>query len=114
MGGVSVQVGPGVFIPRPETELLLEWGLKLLKGREHPVVVIDKNLSADKRQVVDAFIQYLWSEEAQQAFVKFHFYSSTNDAFNEANTGFGRIELPLTIEYFGEALCGVSAAFIPE
>ncbi|HET9526153.1 MAG TPA: sulfate ABC transporter substrate-binding protein [Pyrinomonadaceae bacterium] len=68
---------------------------------EHPVVVIDKNLSADKRQVVDAFIQYLWSEEAQQAFVKFHFYSSTNDAFNEANTGFGRIELPLTIEYFG-------------
>lgn len=39
VGGVSVQVGPGVFIPRPETELLLEWGLKLLKGREHPVVV---------------------------------------------------------------------------
>ena len=70
-------------------------------GSEHPVVVIDKNLSADKRQVVDAFIQYLWSEEAQQAFVKFHFYSSTNDAFNETNTGFGRIELPLTIEYFG-------------
>src|SRR5690606_9405649 len=37
VGGVSVQVGPGVFIPRPETELRLEWGLKLLKGREHPV-----------------------------------------------------------------------------
>ncbi len=39
MGDISVRVGPGVFVPRPETELLLEWGLKLLKGREYPVVV---------------------------------------------------------------------------
>ena len=68
---------------------------------EHPAVVIDKNLSNDKRQIVDAFMQYLWSDEAQQAFVKFHFYSATNVAFNQANTGFGRIELPLTIEFFG-------------
>lgn len=68
---------------------------------EHPAVVIDKNLSAGKRQVVEAFMQYLWSDEAQQAFVKFHFYSSTNDAFNKANAGFGHIEMPFTIEYFG-------------
>lgn len=68
---------------------------------EHPAVVIDKNVSSDKRQIVDAFMQYLWSDEAQQAFVKFHFYSTTNDAFNQANTGFGRVELPITIEYFG-------------
>ncbi len=26
-GSVTVQVGPGVFIPRPETEALLEWAL---------------------------------------------------------------------------------------
>ena len=52
-------------------------------------MVIDKNISADKRQVIDAFMQYLWSDEAQQAFVKFHFYSTTNEAFNQANTGFG-------------------------
>ena len=68
---------------------------------EHPAVVIDKNVSADKRQVIDAFMQYLWSDEAQQAFVKYHFYSATNDAFNQANTGFGHVELPITIEYFG-------------
>jgi sulfate/thiosulfate transport system substrate-binding protein len=68
---------------------------------EHPAVVIDKNISSDKRPVIDAFMQYLWSDEAQQAFVKFHFYSATNDAFNQVNTQFGRIELPLTIEYFG-------------
>lgn len=39
LGEITVSVGPGVFIPRPETELLLEWGLKLLNGREYPVVV---------------------------------------------------------------------------
>jgi len=68
---------------------------------EHPAVVIDKNVTSAKRPVIDAFMQYLWSDEAQQAFVKFHFYSSTNDAFNQANKDLGHIELPFTIEYFG-------------
>jgi release factor glutamine methyltransferase len=39
MGPVTVEVGPGVFVPRPETELLLEWGLTFLAGRGSPVVV---------------------------------------------------------------------------
>ncbi|HEY2724222.1 MAG TPA: peptide chain release factor N(5)-glutamine methyltransferase, partial [Pseudonocardiaceae bacterium] len=30
MGGVEVAVGPGVFVPRPETESLLMWGLSVL------------------------------------------------------------------------------------
>lgn len=68
---------------------------------EHPAVVIDKNVSAAHRAVIDAFVLYLWSDEAQQAFVKYHFYSSTNDSFNQANTAFGHIEIPFTIEYFG-------------
>lgn len=68
---------------------------------EHPAVVIDKNVSGNKRAVVDAFIQYLWSDEAQQAFVKYHFYSVTNDAFNQANPEFAHIEMPFTIEFFG-------------
>lgn len=67
---------------------------------EHPAVVIDKNVTSAKRAVIDAFMQYLWSDEAQQAFVKFHFYSTTNDAFNQANTNFGHIEFPFTIDYF--------------
>ena len=67
---------------------------------EHPAVVIDKNVSADKRPLVDAFMQYLWSDDAQQAFVKYHFYAVTNEAFNQANTGFGHVELPITIDYF--------------
>jgi release factor glutamine methyltransferase len=42
MGAVTVGVGPGVFVPRPETELLLAWGLAALPdldGAEAPVVV---------------------------------------------------------------------------
>jgi len=68
---------------------------------EHPVVIIDKSVAPSKKPVVDAFIQYLWSDEAQQAFVKFHFYSVTNNSFNEANKEFGHIEMPFTIDYFG-------------
>lgn len=39
MGAITVGVGPGVFVPRPETELLLEWGLGQLAGVTDPVVV---------------------------------------------------------------------------
>jgi sulfate/thiosulfate transport system substrate-binding protein len=67
---------------------------------EHPAVVIDKNITAAKRPVIDAFMQYLWSDEAQEAFVKFNFYSTTNEIFNQANKTFGHIEMPFTIAYF--------------
>ena len=42
IGAVAVSVGPGVFVPRPETELLLAWGLAFLEGladTDAPVVV---------------------------------------------------------------------------
>ncbi|MGH3794901.1 MAG: peptide chain release factor N(5)-glutamine methyltransferase [Pseudonocardiaceae bacterium] len=39
LGDVELAVGPGVFIPRPETELLLVWGLALLADVARPVVV---------------------------------------------------------------------------
>ena len=67
---------------------------------EHPAVVIDKNITAAKRPVIDAFMQYLWSDEAQQAFVNFNFYSTTHDDFNQANRAFAHIEIPFTVEYF--------------
>jgi sulfate/thiosulfate transport system substrate-binding protein len=68
---------------------------------EHPAVVIDKNVSAAKRPVIDAFIQYLWTDEAQQAFVQYHFRAVTNENFNQANKELSQIEMPFTIEYFG-------------
>jgi release factor glutamine methyltransferase len=35
---IEVSVGPGVFVPRPETELLVEWGLSALEDEAGTVV----------------------------------------------------------------------------
>ncbi|HYE72484.1 MAG TPA: sulfate ABC transporter substrate-binding protein, partial [Blastocatellia bacterium] len=40
---------------------------------EHPVVIIDRDMSPEKRALVENFINYLWSEQAQKAWVKYHF-----------------------------------------
>ncbi|MEV5690738.1 peptide chain release factor N(5)-glutamine methyltransferase [Micromonospora globbae] len=36
---LELAVGPGVFVPRPETELLAGWGIAQGRGREAPLVV---------------------------------------------------------------------------
>jgi sulfate/thiosulfate-binding protein len=68
---------------------------------EHPAVVIDRNVTAANRPVVDAFMQYLWSEEAQRAFVKYHYRSGTDAKLDETNQQLAHIEMPFTIDYFG-------------
>ena len=68
---------------------------------EHPAVVIDRNVSAIDRQVIDAFMQYLWSDEAQRAFVKFNFRSTTNEALSRENKELATIKYPFTVDYFG-------------
>jgi sulfate/thiosulfate-binding protein len=68
---------------------------------EHPAVVVDKNVSAADRPVIDAFMQFLWSEEAQREFVRFHFRSSTNEALNKENKELATIKYPFTVDYLG-------------
>lgn len=68
---------------------------------EHPVAIVDRNVTADERPVVEAFRNFLWSDEAQQAFIKYHFRSVTNDSFNDANPQFAKIEQPFTVQMFG-------------
>jgi release factor glutamine methyltransferase len=36
---ITVQVGPGVFVPRPETEVVAGWAIEALAGVRSPVVV---------------------------------------------------------------------------
>lgn len=38
---ITLEVRPGVFIPRPETEQLVQLGLDLLSGVGHPPIVVD-------------------------------------------------------------------------
>jgi sulfate/thiosulfate transport system substrate-binding protein len=68
---------------------------------EHPAVIIDRNVTADDRAVTEAFMKYLWSEEAQRAFVQYHFRSVTDDALNQANKEFAQIKLPFTVSDLG-------------
>ena len=36
-GPLMLHVGPGVFVPRPETESLLGWALKAVENRSNPL-----------------------------------------------------------------------------
>jgi len=68
---------------------------------DHPVVVIDRNVSPADRPIVDAFVRFLWTDEAQRAFVKNHFRAATNDALTQENKNLATIKLPFTVDYFG-------------
>jgi sulfate transport system substrate-binding protein len=68
---------------------------------EHPAVMIERNVKEDQRPVVTAFIQYLWSDEAQRAFVKNHFRAASNDSLNDANKDFATIKMPFTVGDLG-------------
>jgi len=68
---------------------------------EHPAVIVDRNVTADRRPAVEAFMEYLWTDEAQKAFVKYHFRSVTNEAFNSENKEFATIQEPFGVEMFG-------------
>lgn len=68
---------------------------------EHPAVIIDRNLNAQKRAVAEAFLQFLWTEEAQRAFVKYHFRSITDEKLNDANAEFAKIEMPFDVGLLG-------------
>ncbi len=66
---------------------------------EHPAVIIDRNVPAAIRPVIEGFIQYLHSDEAQRAFVSFHFHS-VNESLNQ-DKKFAHIDLPFSVDYFG-------------
>jgi sulfate transport system substrate-binding protein len=68
---------------------------------EHPAVMIERNVTPDERPVVTAFIQYLWSDEAQRAFVQGYFRAASNDALNQGNTEFANIKWPFTVGDLG-------------
>lgn len=68
---------------------------------EHPVVIIDRGMKPEKRLLVDEFVRFLWSDEAQRAFVKYDFRSVTNEALNAEQAKFAVISEPFDVEMFG-------------
>ena len=68
---------------------------------EHPVVIVDRDMRPEKRALVEVFINYLWRETAQRAWVKYHFRSVTDEKLNESEPRFAKIPLPFNIAEFG-------------
>jgi sulfate transport system substrate-binding protein len=68
---------------------------------EHPVAIVDRNVTPDERPAVEAFRNFLWTEQAQKEFVKSHFRSTTDEKLNEQNPEFAKIEIPFTVQQFG-------------
>jgi sulfate/thiosulfate-binding protein len=67
---------------------------------EHTLVRIDRNIPRRDRDLVDAFVRFLWTDDAQRIFVKYGFRSVT-EPLNEGNAAFGRIEDPFRIADLG-------------
>ncbi|MCW5848859.1 MAG: substrate-binding domain-containing protein [Anaerolineae bacterium] len=67
---------------------------------EHTLVVVERNIPARDRDLVDAFVAFLWSESAQRLFVQGGF-RSVDDKLNAGNPAFGVIADPFRIDDLG-------------
>jgi sulfate/thiosulfate-binding protein len=67
---------------------------------EHTLVLVDRNIRPKERPVVERFVRFLWSAQAQQIFVSRGF-RSVDEQWNAGNSAFGRIEEPFLISDYG-------------
>jgi sulfate transport system substrate-binding protein len=68
---------------------------------EHVALIVDRNVDPETHGLAEAFLHYLWSDEAQRAFEASHLRAATHGTGNSPGDGFAHIELPFTIEYLG-------------
>lgn len=67
---------------------------------EHPVVIVDRNVGPGERDAVEAFVKFLFTEDAQRAFVR-HGFRSILPGLDAQNPGFAPIEHPYTVADLG-------------
>lgn len=82
---LDLAVGPGVFVPRPETEVLVDWGLDRIRGLPAPLVV---DLCAGSGAIALSV-----ADEAPQARVHAVERERLAVAWAERNNADGRIEV---------------------
>ena len=71
---------------------------------EHTLVVLEPNVDAATRPVVEAFLEYLWTPRAQRLFVRQGFRSVLED-LNQDHPDFGPIADPFLVSDFGGWQC---------
>lgn len=67
---------------------------------EHTLVVIEKNIRAQDRALIGAFVDFLWSDPAQRIFAEYGF-RSMNDRINAQSGHFREIDDPFTVADLG-------------
>lgn len=67
---------------------------------EHIAVLVDRNVSPDEAELARAFLDYLWSPQAQRIFAEYGFRSADEELNAQMET-FPRIEQPFTVEDLG-------------
>jgi sulfate/thiosulfate-binding protein len=67
---------------------------------EHMVMALDRNVEPEESEIINSFMQFLWSDTAQSIFVEYGF-RSVDDQMNAANPAFGKIADPFFIKDFG-------------
>jgi sulfate transport system substrate-binding protein len=68
---------------------------------EHVATIVDRNVDTKTHPLAEAFLLYLWSDEAQAAFAKSHLRPASSGTASVPGDGFVRIEMPFTVEYLG-------------
>lgn len=81
---------------------------------EHVVVTVDRNVRPTERDVVAAFVDFLWGESAQAAFARYYFWAVTDDSPNQFVPEHRRAEGTFTVDDLGgwaqaypEIICAV-------
>jgi sulfate/thiosulfate-binding protein len=68
---------------------------------EHVAVIVDQNVKSWEREGVKAFVTFLWSQAAQEAFTHYYFRAVTDEALNEAVPEFRETKQPFTVQDLG-------------
>jgi sulfate/thiosulfate-binding protein len=68
---------------------------------EHLAVIVDRNVKRSERDVVEAFVAFLWSEPAQEALAHFYFRPVSDEASALDTQEFSEIERPFTVRDLG-------------
>ncbi|MCK4299482.1 MAG: substrate-binding domain-containing protein, partial [Planctomycetes bacterium] len=68
---------------------------------EHVAVIVDRNVQSWEREVVEAFVSFLWSETAQEAFTRYYFRAVIDESLNQAVPEFDEVERPFTVRDLG-------------
>lgn len=103
-------LGYGDVLLTYENEALMD----LAKGKEYEIVVpkstihiepkvviVDKNVDKSKEKVVRAFVDFLWSKEAQEAFARNHFRVWDKGVMQHYAERYKKVELPFSVDYLG-------------